>query len=249
MIILIIGLSGSGKTELTNELAPRINAIVLNGDEVRETLSSDLSFSHEDRIEHARRMGCVARILSSQGYIVIADFICPTSKTRESFGKADFIVWVNRINECQYEDTNKLWEDPIFDIEISDGMTPKEEADAVINCLGLYDWSAPTSLMLGRYQPWHEGHQALYDTVSLDLNQVVIGVRNTYKTSEKDPLKYSEVSGYIKEYIEKPFIIKMPNITRIVYGRDVGYSIDKIDLSPEIESISATQKRKDLGIV
>ena len=248
MIILILGLSGSGKTELTKELAPRINAIVLNGDEVRETLSSDLSFSHEDRIEHARRMGCVARLLSNQGHIVIADFICPTNKTRESFGKADYIIWVNRVNECQYEDTNRLWENPTFDVEITNGLTPKEEADIVISCLGFHDWSAPTALMLGRYQPWHEGHQALRDAALVDSEQVVIGVRNTHKTSDKDPLDFNAVSSYIKEKIDNAFILKMPNITRIVYGRDVGYSIEKINLTSEIESISATQKRKDMGI-
>lgn len=248
MIILILGLSGSGKTELTKELAPRINAIVLNGDEVRETLSSDLSFSHEDRIEHARRIGQVAKILSNQGHTVIADFICPTIETRNAFGDPDIVIWVNRIDSCKYEDTNKLWQDPAADLEIPYGMTPKEEADMVISCFNLYDWTAPTALMLGRYQPWHEGHQALRDVALIDSQQVVIGVRNTHKTSDKDPLNFEQVSSFIKSNIDNPFIIKMPNITRIVYGRDVGYSIERINLDPDTESISATQKRRELGI-
>jgi hypothetical protein len=40
----------------------------------------------------------------------------------------------------------------------------------------------------------------------------------------------------------------MPNITNIVYGRDVGYKIEKIDLGAEIEAVSATDKRRELGI-
>ena len=43
-------------------------------------------------------------------------------------------------------------------------------------------------------------------------------------------------------------VVKMPNITNIVYGRDVGYKIEQIELSQELQSISATQKRKELGM-
>jgi hypothetical protein len=42
--------------------------------------------------------------------------------------------------------------------------------------------------------------------------------------------------------------VKFPNITNIVYGRDVGYKIEQVELSQELQSISATQKRKELGI-
>lgn len=248
MILLVVGLSGSGKTTMVKELAPRINATVLNGDDVRATLSADLGFSHEDRVEHARRMGATARLLSDQGHIVIADFICPTKETRMAFGEYDAMVWVNRVDSCQYEDTNKLWEDPHADFIINNGLTPKEEADAVISYFGLHDWSAPTALMLGRYQPWHEGHGALRDHALVDSPQVVIGVRNTHGTSEKDPFDFGQVKQFINKKVANAFIIKMPNITRIVYGRDVGYSIEKVSLGSEIESISATNKRKELGI-
>lgn len=248
MIILIIGLSGAGKTALTKELAPKINATVLNGDEIRSGLNSDLSFREEDRIENARRIGEIARLLSKQGHTVIADFICPNSKTRNAFGKYDYMIWVNRINKCKYEDTNNIWENPTADLVITDGMTPEEEANYVISYFDFYDWSAPTALMLGRYQPWHDGHQSLMNAALVGSNQIAIGVRNTYKTSEKDPLNFDEVKNYITQKVKNPFIIKMPNITRIVYGRDVGYSIEKIEMEPEIEAISATKIRKQLGI-
>jgi adenylylsulfate kinase len=248
MILLIVGLPGAGKTALAEQLVYKINAIHLNGDEVRSGINSDLGFSGKDRVEQARRMGEMARLLSRQGHIVVVDFVCPTNETRDAFGKPDAFIWVDRIKQSRYEDTNQMWEDPEADLVIPDGLTIDNEVDIVISHFGLYDWSLPTALLLGRYQPWHEGHGALRDFALQESPQAVIGVRSTYKTSEKDPLKYEEVKSYIKDKVNNPFVIRMPNITRIVYGRDVGYSIEKADLGQEIESISATQKRKEMGI-
>ena len=251
MIIIISGLPGAGKTSLAKEIVSRTDAIHLNADDVRSDLSSDLGFSIEDRKEQSRRLGAVARLLSDQNRIVLVDFVNPTEETRKSFGKYDFFVWVDRIKMGRFEDTNSIWENPsTFDIRISSGKTIEEEASVVLKHCKLYDWTAPTTLMLGRYQPWHEGHQALKEQAHQRTDQVLIGVRNTYRTSEKDPLPYDVVVKNIEESNkENPgLIMKLPNITNIVYGRDVGYKIEHIDLPPEIKAISATQKRKDLGI-
>lgn len=194
-------------------------------------------------------MGALARLLNNQGYSVVVDFVCPTEDTRSAFGHADKIIWMSRINKGRFEDTNILWQDPIeYDLKINDRLTVEQELDFVIYKFGLFNWKKPTTLMLGRYQPWHEGHSALYHEGHLRTSQVVIGVRDTYLTSEKDPLTFDQVKDNILSSENNSFIIKMPNITNIIYGRDVGYKIEKIDLSPEIESISATEKRKELGI-
>jgi len=55
--ILVMGLPGAGKTTFANVLAPLLNAVIFNADAVRANLSRDLGFSHEYRLEHARRMG------------------------------------------------------------------------------------------------------------------------------------------------------------------------------------------------
>ncbi len=177
MIIQIIGLPGSGKTALATALKERINAIHLNADEVRSTVNSDLGFTAEDRIEQARRMGEMARLIANQGVApVIVDFVCPTKETREAFGPADVIVWVDRIKQGRFEDTNKMWQDPErFDIRILDGYTLEQEVDTVIQVGALFDWSAPTTLQLGRYQPWHEGHQALKEEAHKRTKQVLVG--------------------------------------------------------------------------
>jgi len=93
--ILIMGLPGAGKTTLAKALAPLLNAVVFNADAVRANLSRDLGFSHQDRVEHARRMGWMCDRVVEAGGTVIADFICPTAETRAAFGEA-FTIWLDR---------------------------------------------------------------------------------------------------------------------------------------------------------
>jgi hypothetical protein len=248
MIIQIMGQAGAGKTVLAEALADRINAIHINADKVRAGLNKDLGFELKDRIENARRLGELARLLNNE--IVIVDFICPTNETREAFGKPDILIWVNRIEQGRFEDTNKMWQDPTeCDLEIKTGLTVTEEVNLIIKQFKLPDWKAPTTLLLGRYQPWHEGHQALKEKADERTGQTVIAVRHTQGTSEKDPLSYKEVVEFISSSgVSRPFTIKVPNITNIVYGRDVGYKIEQVDLGAEIHAISATEKRKEMGL-
>lgn len=251
MIIQVIGLPGSGKTTFAKELADRINGIHLNADEVRAELNKDLGFTPEDRIEQARRMGALSRLLAKQGYHVVVDFINPTEETRAAFGKPDKVVLMNRRPVRDFPDTTAMWQMPKDPDLMFDDMTESEVA-ARLTCIdfGLHDWRKPTTLMLGRYQPWHEGHHALYKEAQNRTDQVMLGVRNTKGTSEKDPLGFEEVKGFISQdpYMDKAMVVKMPNITNIVYGRDVGYKIEQVKLGDEIEAISATQKRKEMGI-
>ena len=111
MKILIMGLPSSGKTTLATALARELSCAHFNADEVRKEINKDLGFSVKDRIEQARRMGVLCDIASRYGAHVIADFVCPTPETRKAFG-AHFIVWVDRIKEGPFEDTNKLFVPP-----------------------------------------------------------------------------------------------------------------------------------------
>ncbi len=253
MIIQIMGLPGSGKTELAKALKERINAIHLNADEVRATVNSDLGFTPEDRLEQARRMGEMARLISKQGVApVIVDFVCPTGLTRTAFGKPDILILMDTIAEGRFEDTNKMFEKPeAYDFKFSNhDLDQDKKSTMIIDTFELHDWSAPTTLMLGRYQPWHEGHHALYKEAGKRTDQVLLGVRNTYNTSEKDPLKFDQVKEYIgkDEFMDGALVLRLPNITNIVYGRDVGYKIEQVDLGADIHAISATEKRKQMGL-
>ena len=117
-IILIMGLPGSGKTTLADEIAPKLNAKRLNADEVRKN-SNDWDFSPEGRLRQAKRMATLAKKLNDEKNYVIADFICPTPETRSIF-PADYVIWVNTIKEGIFEDTNKMFIKPEkFDCQVT----------------------------------------------------------------------------------------------------------------------------------
>ena len=105
-----MGLPGSGKTTLANELGPMINAKRLNADEVRKA-ANDWDFSVEGRKRQAKRMADFAKKLKNEGNYVVADFICPTPEARRLF-PADYTIWVDTIKEGRFDDTNKMFVKP-----------------------------------------------------------------------------------------------------------------------------------------
>ncbi len=109
-IILIMGLPGAGKTTLASHLVPLLKAKWLNADEVRKE-ANDWDFSAEGRVRQAKRMWSKAKEYKSQGHQVVADFICPTPEARSLF-PADYIIWVDTINEGRFDDTNKMFVKP-----------------------------------------------------------------------------------------------------------------------------------------
>ena len=115
----------------------------------------------------------------------------------------------------------------------------------------MFDWTKPTAQMLGRFQPWHDGHTALFKKALEKTGQVVIMLRTTEIDSD-NPYTIDERVMQIAEKLTNEqittdyyTIISVPNISSICYGRAVGYTIDEIKLDPEIESISATRIRNE----
>lgn len=101
------------------------------------------------------------------------------------------------------------------------------------------------SLFIGRWQPFHEGHKGLIDTVLNEGKSVVIAVRDTL-ISEKNPYTVFERIQMIRDiYGKNPNvkIIPIPDISEVIYGRDVGWSIREIRLDSKTEAISATKVR------
>ena len=120
--------------------------------------------------------------------------------------------------------------------------------------------------MLGRWQPWHPGHTALFKKALLETGQVVIMVRDVggivgadagagrTKAQVDNPFDYHDVYRNIIEELKKEGfslneeyqIMRVPNIVDISYGRGVGYTFTEHDLGEEIHSISATDIRAKL---
>jgi phosphopantetheine adenylyltransferase len=103
--------------------------------------------------------------------------------------------------------------------------------------------------MLGRWQPFHDGHLALFKEILKKTGQVIIMVRSMPKT-DNNPFEFEDIKKRIeeklKDYVGRFDVVKVPNITNICYGRDVGYKIEEIVLPKEIQKISATKIREEI---
>lgn len=119
MKILICGLPGSGKSTLAKPLAKLLGAVWLNADAIRDHYD-DWDFTVNGRLRQANRMRHLADGVEMAGKIAIADFVAPTEHARKQFG-ADYVVWMDTIKEGRFEDTNKLFEQPLsYDYHVSE---------------------------------------------------------------------------------------------------------------------------------
>lgn len=123
----------------------------------------------------------------------------------------------------------------------------------------MFDWKKPTVQMLGRWQPWHDGHTALFEKALEQTGQVIIMCRDVQgvcggPNQDDNPYDYYDVRNNIIEALEThgykhriEFVVaKVPNIVDISYGRGVGYTFTEHDLGEEIHNISATKIRAKL---
>jgi len=119
-VIWLTGLSGSGKSTLANEIEVElfeqgINTYILDGDNIRMGLSSDLDFTNEGRIENIRRIGEVAKLMADAGLVVITAFISPfrddRRRAREIIGEENFIeIYLDTpIEICEQRDKKGLY--------------------------------------------------------------------------------------------------------------------------------------------
>ncbi len=126
----------------------------------------------------------------------------------------------------------------------------------------MFDWKKPTVQMLGRWQPWHDGHTELFKRALQKTGQVCImyrdvaGVDAGVEGQADNPFNFEKVKSKIKEGLSKHnfeegreyVIIKVPNIIDISYGRGVGYSFTEHDLGRDIHEISATKIRNEMRL-
>jgi adenylylsulfate kinase len=166
VVLWFTGLSGSGKSTLANSVESMLfeqghNSFVLDGDNVRHGLNSDLGFSPEDRTENIRRIGEVAKLLASAGMIVNTAFISPyradRDRVREICQHGEFIeIFVDcPLSVCEERDPKGLYKkaragqipdftgisapyeapaSPELDIRTAEG-TVEECAEQVVNYL------------------------------------------------------------------------------------------------------------------
>ena len=277
--ILIMGLPGSGKTMLATALkayiesnstlkhmpAHRMQDTVptsykcsvdwFNADDIRKRFN-DWDVSKEGRIRQSLRMAEFA--FKSTGDFVICDFVAPLVEMRNNF-KADWTVWVDTIDQGRFDDTNKAFIPPKeYDFRVTEQNAEKWAEFIGQHILDsrrrpVFDWKKETVQMLGRWQPWHPGHRALFDRAIAKTGQVVIQIRDCQGWNGSNPFAAEQVKDLIKRDLDPLYqgqyeIQLVPNVVNITYGRDVGYKIEQEVFDAATHAISATEIRKAMGV-
>ena len=259
--ILVMGLPGAGKTYLAQHILDHLQAEKkrvgwLNADDVRKKYD-DWDFSEAGRIRQSKRMRDLADAMTECDY-VICDFVAPLVEMRNNF-KADWTIWVDTIREGRYADTNAMFVEPeVYDFRINEQNAEKWGEFVAAHILDnrlrpVFDWKKPTVQMLGRWQPWHDGHRALFERLLAKTGQVIIQVRDVQGWQGSNPFEVAKVKSFIRRDLDPLYqgqyeIQVVPNIVHIGWGRGVGYTSGEETFDDEVTDISATKIRKELGL-
>ena len=259
--ILIMGLPGAGKTTLAEELKRQLVAagktfVHFNADEVRKKYN-DWDFSESGRIRQSIRMRELADSYPEFDY-TICDFVAPLVEMRNNF-KADWTIWIDTIREGRYADTNAAFVEPnVYDFRITE-QNAEKWAEFIVSHIvenrrrPTFDWKKETVQMLGRWQPWHDGHRALFERLIARTGQVVIQIRDVQGWQGSNPFEVDKVKSFIQRDLDPIYqgqyeIQVVPNIVHIGWGRGVGYTHAEETFDDSITDISATKIRKSLGL-
>jgi adenylylsulfate kinase len=250
--ILICGLPGSGKTTLALKLAPLIGAVHFDGDAVRK-ITGNADFDVHSRKYQCSVMRNLCDNVKASGHHAIASFVCPTDELRREFD-ADFTIFMDTIYSGRYEDTNLIWQpprEPDFVIHMHDSYRASDIVAKLwrpeLDPERVWNNAAPTAVMIGRFQPWHKGHRALFEKALDKYGQVCILVREM-PLDDNNPMAFAHVCERIHVDLYPTYgahyIVRwVPNVAAVVYGRDVGYAIDEIRLDKVTEAVSGTNIR------
>ena len=258
--ILVMGLPGSGKTFFSEKLSDYLksnNKTVewFNADDVRKKFD-DWDFSEQGRIRQSKRMHDLSA--KSNADFVICDFVAPIPEMRNNF-KADWVIWMDTIDKGRFEDTNKMFHPPeLYDFRITEQDAEKWSEFVGTHIIDnkrrpMFQSKKETVQMLGRWQPWHAGHRALFERLLQRTGQVCIMIRDCKGWNQSNPFGWSAVKDAIQRDLDPLYqgqyeIVIVPNITHIGYGRGVGYTMAEEKFDEAITSISGTKIRKQMGL-
>lgn len=263
-IFWLTGLPCSGKTTIAKELAKHIHAEILDGDDIRRIIKNN-DFSFAGRKNHMESVAEFASILSKYNNVIVS-LVSPIKSAREEIKNrynnlTEIFVYAD-IETCKKRDVKGMYKlamegkiknftgvDDLY--EEPDGNTTKIDTtkmnpeECVKTILKKHHVPEKFSLFIGRWQPLHRGHLALFDKMRQEGRKILIGIRNT-GIDEQNPYSVQERVRAIKNQVPDAEVIVLPDIEAVCYGRKVGYEIKEIKLSEELESISATKIREQM---
>jgi adenylylsulfate kinase len=259
-IIHIFGMSNTGKSTLGKSLLQRLNNLsveLIDADDYRKTLNSDLGFSKEDRIENVRRLQELAN--KSKSDIVILCAVSPYAEMRSKDNINIFLTsstetLIERDIEKQiYKNINVAGVDSPFELpnEIPYLQLNTETQDLETCIKSIMDYAnikLKYAMFVGRWQTLHEGHKWLFNQKLETGENILICVRDV-ASDNSNPLSAEQVKVNIEnEYQElvklgRVKVMIIPDISSINYGRGVGYEVVEHFPPSEIKSISGTAIR------
>lgn len=233
-IVWLTGHSGSGKTTIAKKLQAEWSCLILDGDEMRPSISESAGFSKDDRAEHNYRVARLAKVMAKQSNVVVS-VIAPIKKVRDKIKGVQW-VWVKRgIQPKEGHFYEVSAEYPILD---TDNWSEDECVGRLKEIIGIAK-KKTYSLFIGRWQPLHEGHRALFDKVRKEGKDIAIGVRDT-EIDKNNPFTLGQRLIMISQQEPDALVFGMPDIDEVCYGRGVGWGVREIRLDGETEAISAT---------
>lgn len=239
-ILWLTGQSGSGKTTIARELQKEWPCIILDGNEMRESISRDEGFSKQDRAKHNYRVARLAKVLSEQANVIVS-VIAPITDVRKTIDDICHPFWIY-IKRTLPERKGHFYEEPVEYSFVLDHDRLSIKRSVTLLKFWLNIKKEKYSFFIGRWQPLHAGHLALFDKVRREGKKILIGIRDT-RIDTDNPYSTSERVEMIKEQVPDATTIVIPDIEEVVYGRGVGWNIREIRLDSDTENISATKLR------
>lgn len=263
-IFWLTGLPCSGKTTIAKELAKHMHAEILDGDDIRRIIQNN-DFSYSGRKNHMMSVAEFASILSRYNNVVVS-LVSPIRDVREEIKKryqnlTEIYIYAD-IDTCKKRDVkgmyklamegkiknftgvDDVYEEPGVETTMVD-TTKMDIKECVKKILDKHYISQKYSLFIGRWQPLHQGHLALFDKMRQEGRKILVGIRNT-GIDDQNPFSVQERIEMIKKQVPDAEIAVLPDIEAVCYGRKVGYEIKEIKLGEELEKISATAIRKQI---
>jgi|GEM_PF-209107 len=276
--IWLTGLPCSGKTTIAREFNKRFeSSVVVDGDDIRKNINSDLGFSKEDREENLRRITEIGKVVLTSVDTVIIACVSPYQSVRdaartsfEAAGYTFYEVYVNApVETCIERDVKGMYKKAIEGAipsftGISAPFESPKNADLVLNTdeedlqqsvsrlidhVGLVDPQQPHALFIGRWSPFHRGHWEIMNTVREENpdRPLLIFVRDTGKEHWSPEFRKGMIEAGMKKMGIKATVQIIPDIDSVNWGRGVGYTPRMVDVDARIHSISGTKIREGIN--